>query len=194
MSGEAESSSSIFMNSTSTTNPTHKEAGPLDKLVEQYNRLTSESVRSSFDPSKMAYSTAPYWPGCAPWWDTTTAAGWSSLPYTTSTSESSPFSPLLTPPLTLLSIPTSTSQVPPPRSIRPTTSRSTVSRSNCECPNCIESQRVGAANMPVKKRGVHNCFVPGCGKVYNKSSHLKAHLRWHSREKQPVRRADPLSL
>ncbi|CAB3410821.1 unnamed protein product [Caenorhabditis bovis] len=53
-------------------------------------------------------------------------------------------------------------------------------RSNCECPNCLEAERVGATNMPARKRGVHNCHIAGCGKVYNKSSHLKAHLRWHS--------------
>ncbi|KAK6016176.1 zinc finger, C2H2 type [Ostertagia ostertagi] len=41
-------------------------------------------------------------------------------------------------------------------------------------------------NVPVKKRGIHNCHIAGCGKVYNKSSHLKAHLRWHSGERPPV--------
>ncbi|RCN30294.1 zinc finger, C2H2 type [Ancylostoma caninum] len=38
----------------------------------------------------------------------------------------------------------------------------------------------------MKKRGIHNCHIAGCGKVYNKSSHLKAHLRWHSGERPPV--------
>ncbi|KAF8365591.1 sptf-1 [Pristionchus pacificus] len=186
MNSEVNSSSSLIYPPTTTTaaSSIHKEVGPLDKLVEQYNRLTSEG-RSSLDGSKISYSGTPYWPN--PWWDATTTAGWSHLPYTTTSSDSS-YSSLLSPPLTLLSVPTSTALPPPLRPSRPTTSRSTVSRSNCECPNCIETQRVGASNMPVKKRGVHNCFVPGCGKVYNKSSHLKAHLRWHSREKQPVRK------
>uniref|UniRef100_A0A0N4XAW0 C2H2-type domain-containing protein n=1 Tax=Haemonchus placei TaxID=6290 RepID=A0A0N4XAW0_HAEPC len=44
----------------------------------------------------------------------------------------------------------------------------------------------GINNVPMKKRGIHNCHIAGCGKVYNKSSHLKAHLRWHSGERPPV--------
>ncbi|OPJ74398.1 hypothetical protein AV530_001269 [Patagioenas fasciata monilis] len=30
------------------------------------------------------------------------------------------------------------------------------------------------------RKHLHNCHIPGCGKAYAKTSHLKAHLRWHS--------------
>jgi hypothetical protein len=30
------------------------------------------------------------------------------------------------------------------------------------------------------KRKIHICHHQGCGKVYGKTSHLRAHLRWHS--------------
>lgn len=51
----------------------------------------------------------------------------------------------------------------------------------CNCPNCVPID--GMANVSksqskgLKKK--HLCHLEGCGKVYNKTSHLKAHLRWH---------------
>jgi uncharacterized C2H2 Zn-finger protein len=47
----------------------------------------------------------------------------------------------------------------------------------CRCPNCIEASATG------EKRKVHVCHFPGCDKAYSKTSHLKAHLRWHLGDK-----------
>ncbi|XP_047475979.1 transcription factor Sp5-like [Penaeus chinensis] len=49
----------------------------------------------------------------------------------------------------------------------------------CRCPNCQDTLR---DNSSTKKRE-HICHVPGCGKVYGKTSHLKAHLLSHSGER-----------
>ncbi|XP_078390550.1 transcription factor Sp5-like [Cetorhinus maximus] len=49
----------------------------------------------------------------------------------------------------------------------------------CRCPNC---QSPGNSEMQGKKKQ-HICHIPGCGKVYGKTSHLKAHLRWHAGER-----------
>ncbi|KAM3862421.1 transcription factor Sp5a [Diretmus argenteus] len=50
----------------------------------------------------------------------------------------------------------------------------------CRCPNCQSS---ASSNDEPGKKKQHVCHIPGCGKVYGKTSHLKAHLRWHSGER-----------
>ena len=66
-------------------------------------------------------------------------------------------------------------------SLSPRSQRRYTGRSVCDCPNCQEAERLGPAAS--KKKNLHNCHIPGCGKVYGKTSHLKAHLRWHTGER-----------
>ncbi|XP_074835358.1 transcription factor Sp6 [Carettochelys insculpta] len=78
-------------------------------------------------------------------------------------------------------------QPAPEGSARPKGSRRAVPRSSaqaaCRCPNCQEAERVGGPGPGpegARRKQLHNCHIPGCGKAYAKTSHLKAHLRWHS--------------
>ncbi|KAG7478255.1 hypothetical protein MATL_G00078000 [Megalops atlanticus] len=64
-----------------------------------------------------------------------------------------------------------TSPQPPSRRTR---------REACTCPYCKDGE--GRSSDPGKKKQ-HICHVPGCGKVYGKTSHLRAHLRWHTGER-----------
>ncbi|WAR09541.1 SP9-like protein [Mya arenaria] len=56
-------------------------------------------------------------------------------------------------------------------------------RATCDCPNCQDAERLGPSGAHLRKKNLHNCHIPGCGKVYGKTSHLKAHLRWHTGER-----------
>ncbi|XP_046870204.1 transcription factor Sp1 isoform X2 [Hypomesus transpacificus] len=51
-------------------------------------------------------------------------------------------------------------------------------REACTCPFCKD----GEARDPSKKKQ-HICHIPGCNKIYGKTSHLRAHLRWHTGER-----------
>ncbi|CAH0554600.1 unnamed protein product [Brassicogethes aeneus] len=50
----------------------------------------------------------------------------------------------------------------------------------CQCPNCVNEEN--GLKKPSSKK-VHICHYPGCDKVYGKTSHLQAHLRWHTGER-----------
>lgn len=65
----------------------------------------------------------------------------------------------------------------------PRTTRRYTGRATCDCPNCQENERLSATGAPFRKKSQHVCHIPGCGKVYGKTSHLKAHLRWHTGER-----------
>ena len=67
-------------------------------------------------------------------------------------------------------------------SMSPRSQRRYTGRAVCDCPNCQEAERLGPAAAG-RKKNLHNCHIPGCGKVYGKTSHLKAHLRWHTGER-----------
>ncbi|KAK7112751.1 hypothetical protein V1264_012151 [Littorina saxatilis] len=73
--------------------------------------------------------------------------------------------------------------LPRPSLTSPRSSRRYTGRATCDCPNCQEADRLGPAGEHLRKRNIHSCHIPGCGKVYNKTSHLKAHLRWHTGER-----------
>ncbi|XP_029947257.1 transcription factor Sp1 isoform X2 [Salarias fasciatus] len=52
-------------------------------------------------------------------------------------------------------------------------------REACTCPFCKDAD--GRKDPSQKKQ--HICHISGCGKIYGKTSHLRAHLRWHTGER-----------
>ena len=53
----------------------------------------------------------------------------------------------------------------------------------CTCPNCQSGVNLTSNTDGSSKKKQHICHYPNCGKIYGKTSHLRAHLRWHTGEK-----------
>ncbi|KAF9413206.1 hypothetical protein HW555_008486 [Spodoptera exigua] len=64
------------------------------------------------------------------------------------------------------------------RPASPSQSKRLMKRVACTCPNCDQGE-----NRLVDRKKQHVCHIAGCNKVYGKTSHLRAHLRWHSGER-----------
>ncbi|XP_036411475.1 transcription factor Sp4-like [Megalops cyprinoides] len=71
-------------------------------------------------------------------------------------------------------------QVQSPSSQEPQPSKR-LRRVACSCPNCRDGDSRSSGDAGKKKQ--HVCHMEGCGKVYGKTSHLRAHLRWHTGER-----------
>lgn len=67
-------------------------------------------------------------------------------------------------------------------STQPGTQRK-LKRLACTCPNCRDGDNSRSGS---DKKKQHICHFPECNKVYGKTSHLRAHLRWHSGERPYV--------
>lgn len=61
--------------------------------------------------------------------------------------------------------------------------RSRLRRVACTCPNCVSGMNTGKNGDGTLRKKQHVCHFPNCGKVYGKTSHLRAHLRWHTGER-----------
>ncbi|XP_072180707.1 uncharacterized protein [Diadema setosum] len=55
-----------------------------------------------------------------------------------------------------------------------------VRRLACTCPNCKDGE---GRNSEKGGKKQHICHIEDCGKIYGKTSHLRAHLRWHTGER-----------
>ena len=80
--------------------------------------------------------------------------------------------------ITAFTVPT----LPPAAASEPPLPQSRLRRVACTCLNCVSGMNTGKKGDGTLRKKQHVCRFPNCAKVNGKTSHLRAHLRWHTGE------------
>ncbi|XP_042861526.1 transcription factor Sp5-like [Penaeus japonicus] len=166
-----------FNNVSTPTSYTGINAVPYQYYQHHYNAFANGVAPPMLSPPAEKPVTPPKEPHTSAWWN---SAGYATpLSHAPSTYHYHHYENLRVPavghinPAVLQSTPSTAALLSAQSSVSVRRCR------RCRCPNCQDTSRDTSGT----KKREHICHVPGCGKLYLKTSHLKAHLLSHSGER-----------